>query len=189
MDALFDRPAGTGGARIQLLPLTDADPDTGWTPELDYVSSRGRGGRRYSPVEQLRIYQYNEALRSVLRYDPGYMEVSNPTSVPSQAAIARIEALGRQLARTYSYFETRGISLTPHALRRFDERPNRGISHELALRAYNTGRLFHDRTRGYYIRRDSQTGVFVVVTRPRGGQIRTVAEGGISPRWNPVPYR
>jgi hypothetical protein len=138
MDALFNRPAETGEARIQLLPLTDVGSDTGWIPEPDYVASRGRGRPRYPPIEQHRIEQYNEALRNVRRYDPGYTEVSNPTSVPSRAAIARLEALGRGLARTHSYFEARGISLTPHALRSIAERPNRGITPETALRAYNT---------------------------------------------------
>lgn len=184
-----DHLAGGDDARIQLLPLTNIDPNNGWAPELDYVASRGRGRPRYSPIEQHRIEQYNEALRNVLRYDPGYTEVSNPTSVPSAAAIARIEALGRQLARTHSYFETRGISIGPHALRSIAGRPNRGVTPESALRAYNTGRLFYDRARGHFIRRDSQTGVFVVLTGPRGGQIRSAAEGPISPRWNPVPYR
>jgi len=190
MDELFDHPAGSGdNASIQLLPLTDVDPDNGWTPELDYVASRGRSGPRYSPVEQLRIDLYNQALRKVRRFDPGYTEVSNPTSVPSEAAIARLEALGRGLARAHSYFEARGISVGPHALRSIAGRPTRGITPETALRAYNTGRLFYDYSSGYFVRRDSQTGVYVVITSPRGGRIMTAAEGAISPRWNPVPYR
>ncbi len=184
------RPAGSGdNASIQLLPLTDVDPENGWTPEPDYVASRGGGRRRFSPVEQLRFDRYNQALRNVRRYDPGYSEVSNPASVPSEAAIARLEALGQGLARTHSYFAARGISLAPHALRSIAGRPTRGITNETALNAYNTGRLFHDPASGYFVRRDSQTGVFVVVTSPRGGQIITAAEGDILGRWNPVPYR
>jgi hypothetical protein len=163
--------AGSGDARIQLLPLTDVDLENGWTPELDYVASRGRGGPRYSPAEQLRIYQYGEALRNVRRYDPGYTEVSNPTSVPSQAAIARLEALGQGLARTHSYFEARGISVGPHALRSIAGRPTRGNTPETALRAHTTGRLFYDYSSGYFVRRDSQTGVYVVITSPREAEL------------------
>lgn len=186
------RPAGSGDdASIHLLPLTDVDPEYGWTPEPDYVAARGRSGsaRTYSPVEQLRIDLYNQALRNVRRYDPGYLEVSNPNSVPSEAAIARLHAEAVGLARTHSYFAARGISLGPHALRSITDRPNRGISPETALHAYNTGRAFYDPLRRNYIRRDSQTGVFVVVTSPAGGQIISAAEGHIRPRWTPVPYR
>jgi hypothetical protein len=184
-----DRPAERGDdASVHFLPLTDVDPETGWIPEPDYVASR-RGGPRFSPAEQLRIDLYNQALRNVRRFDPGFREVSNPNSAPSVAAIARLEALAQGLARTHSYFETRGISLTPHALRSIAARPNRGVSPETALHAYNSGRLFHDPSSRYFIRRDSQTGVFVVVTSPRGGQIRSAAEGRIGPRWIPVPYR
>ena len=151
-----DRPAGSGDdASIHFLPLTDVDSEYGWTPEPDYVASRGRGGPRHSPVEQLRIDRYNQALRNVRRFDPGYLEVSNPNSVPSEAAIARLNAEAVGLARTHSYFAARGISLGPHALRSIADRPNRGVSPETALHAYNTGRLFYDPSSGYFIRRDS----------------------------------
>ena len=184
-----DRPAESGDdASIHFLPLTDVDPGTGGTPEPDYVASR-RGGPRFSPAEQLRIDLYNQALRNVRRFDPGFREVSNPNSAPSVAAIARLEALGQGLARTHSYFETRGISVQPHGLRSIAERPNRNVSPETALRAYNNGRVFYDPPSGYFIRRDSQTGVFVVVTSPTGGQIISAAEGHIRPRWNPIRYR
>jgi hypothetical protein len=148
-----------------------------------------RGVPRYLPAEQLRIDLYNQALRNVRRFDPGHREVSNPNSVPSNADIARLQALAQGLARTHSYFETRGISVQPHGLHSIAVRPNRNVSPETALRAYNSGRLFHDPTSRYFIRRDSQTGVFVVVTSPTGGQIVSAAEGHINPRWTPVPYR
>jgi hypothetical protein len=152
-----DRLAGSGDdASIHLLPLTDVDSEYGWTPEPDYVASRGRGGpRHYSPLEQLRIDRYDQALRNVRRFDPGYLEMSNSNSVPSEAAIARLNAEAVGLARTHSYFAARGISLGPHALRSISDRPNRGISPETALHAYNTGRVFYDPPSGYFIRRDS----------------------------------
>lgn len=39
-----DRSAGNGDARIQLLPLTDVDPENGWTLEPDYVAFAAGAG-------------------------------------------------------------------------------------------------------------------------------------------------
>jgi RHS repeat-associated protein len=91
-------------------------------------------------------------------------------------------AIGGRFARA-------GINVTQHFLHRLAQRASRGITEEVALRAYNRGRLFYNPNTGNYIRYDSQTGVAVVVDKPTGGTAITVFEGNVSPDWIPVPWR
>jgi RHS repeat-associated protein len=150
---------------------------------------RGGRARNYSPAEQIRIDIYYRGLNEVNRYDPGYTVAHPPGWVPTNRDIARIHELGQNLRHTYSFFENRGIAIHPHALRNIIERSSRGVNNQAVLNAYNRGRVFHDPASGNYVRRDSQTGVYVVTTAPSGGKIVTAAEGPIRGRWNPLPYR
>lgn len=169
------------------------DPSYGETTEgdatLQEVNRRGNRARNYTPAEQLRVDLYGRSLRDVQRYDPSYAEVHAPGWVPTNRDVARIGDLAQNLRQTYSFFESRGIAVHPHALRNIVGRADRGVNNQSVLNAYNRGRVFYDSASGYYIRRDAQTGVYVVTTRPSGGEIRTATEGPIRPRWNPVPYR
>jgi len=169
---------------------TTEGADTEGDATFQEVNRRGSNrARNLAPAEQLRVDLYGRSLREVQRYDPGYAEVHAPGWVPTNRDVARIGGLAQNLRQTYSFFEQRGIAVSPHALRNIVERADRGVTPQSVLNAYNRGRVFYDARHDTYIRRDSQTGVYVAVTSPRGGQILTATQGDVLGRWNPVPYR
>jgi hypothetical protein len=86
-------------------------------------------------------------------------------------------------------FDKAGIETTPHLLKRLATRRNRGITEQNALEAYQNGRLYFDTEKKTYIRYSSRTGVAVVTDAPSNGKAISVFEGGVSPRWIPVPWR
>ncbi|WP_081752885.1 RHS repeat-associated core domain-containing protein [Kallotenue papyrolyticum] len=90
--------------------------------------------------------------------------------------------VGKQFAKA-------GIKVTDHFLKRLAKRASRGVTEELALRAYNKGRLFYNPKTKNFIRYDPQSGVAVVVDSPSGGTAITTFEGNISPDWVSVPWR
>lgn len=86
-------------------------------------------------------------------------------------------------------FAKAGIDVTDHFVHRLAQRQSRGVTEQLALRAYDRGRVYYDNESRNYARYDPQTGVIVIVDKPADGTAITVYEGNPSPDWNPVPWR
>jgi hypothetical protein len=172
------------------------------TIHLLQARNPSRYGRVLSPMEQTWVFQYNQALQRIYRYDPGHREIQSPTYVPTPRDITRTNDRADSYGRIHQFFETRNITVQPHAYREIHDRESRRISRPSILEAYNNGRIYYDPgprdpitnrrmpNRGdYYIRHDPKTDVSVVVTRPTGGEIVTVFNGPPQARWVHVPYR